>query len=97
MCRFLLFESIAGVGFPLLPMSVLFHFIVMILNDNLFAGDTRALASLGVSACYFLAILGIAGTLFYHLFTILKISFSPFVIRFGFVAIALFPIIQHFF
>ena len=36
--RIVIYEAIGGIGFPLLPVSVLFNFILIMLRDNLFQG-----------------------------------------------------------
>ena len=59
--KLLLMEGIGGIFFPLVPSSVFFNFILLMLKENLFQGDTRTFASLAVTNVYFLGIAGLAG------------------------------------
>ena len=56
-----LLETIGAIGFPLLPISVVINFILLMLRENLFAGDTKTFACLAVTNVYFLAIAGYFG------------------------------------
>ena len=60
-------ETIGAIGFPLLPISVVIHFILLMLRENLFAGDTKTFACLAVTNVYFLAFAGIIGLAFHNL------------------------------
>ena len=65
------------------------------LRDNLFAGETRVFASLGVSAFYFIGVAGLSGVALHNWFETIGLRFSEEVIHHGANVIKFFPLMQH--
>lgn len=72
-----------GIGFPLLPASVLFNFILLLLQEDLFQGETYTFACLAISNTYLLAIAGLAGMAFHNYFDLIALFFSENVLILG--------------
>ena len=70
------FEGLGAIGFPLLPASAFLNFILVILKDNIFEGETRTFASLTITSVYFLAIAGFTGYAFHNMFDLDCVRFS---------------------
>lgn len=84
-----------GIAFPLLPASVLLNFILLMLRENLFSGETRAFASLGVAVSYFMGVAGVSGAAFHNWFETIGLRFSEEMIHHGANVIKFFPLMQH--
>lgn len=72
-----IYETIGGIGFPLLPTSVLFNFILILLRENLFSGDTYSFACLAITNTYLLGIAGLAGMSFHNAMDVSQITSQP--------------------
>ena len=65
-----------GIGFPLVPASVFFNFVILLLGGNLFSGETYAFACLAITNVYLLGIAAFSGSTFHNIFDLMKIRFD---------------------
>ena len=91
----ILYEAVGAIGFPLLAVSVLFNFILLMLKENLFADEsTYTFACLAISSTYLLTIAGLVGQLIHNMSDLVALSFSNTDIRAQVLVFSLFPLCQ---
>lgn len=97
MCLLFFLESIAGITFPLLPVSVLVNFILLQLNQNLFSQDNYTFGCLGVANAYLLGVVGLVAMSFHNYFDLDSLYFPQNMLRYRARFFGLLPFFQSVF